>query len=220
MAREGFVVYHEWLQWLEPYGDAERGRLLTAMLTYSLTGEAPGLSGNERFMWPAIRDKIDRDKKTYEDTCEKNKRNAEQRYERMRAQPTASEELPNMPTKTKTETGTKTETETEKRETAHARGEYGWVKLTDRQYEKLLKDLGQEELDRCIRYVDESAQKNHNKNKWSDWNLVIRNCHRDGWGLTLQEHAQQKRQYTTAAQYKAPAQKKTAAELQDLIDKI
>ena len=62
-------------------------------------------------------------------------------------------------------------------------GEYGWVKLTDLQYQKLLQELGQAELDRCIRYVDESAQSTRNKNKWADWNLVIRKCHRNGWGL-------------------------------------
>ena len=39
MAREGFVVYHEILKWLDSYGDAERGRLFTAMLKYSMTGE-------------------------------------------------------------------------------------------------------------------------------------------------------------------------------------
>ena len=65
---------------------------------------------------------------------------------------------------------------------ARARGEYGWVKLSDEQYAKLVADIGQEETDRCIAYVDESAQGNHNKNKWSDWNLVVRKCHRDGWG--------------------------------------
>ena len=67
-------------------------------------------------------------------------------------------------------------------EKAHARGEYGWVKLTDTQYARLQKDLGQEELDRCIRYIDESAQGTHNKNKWSDWNLIVRKCSREGWG--------------------------------------
>lgn len=62
-------------------------------------------------------------------------------------------------------------------------GQYGWVKLTEEQYSKLLKDLGETELERCIAYVDESAQSNGNKNRWKDWNLVIRRCHRDGWGL-------------------------------------
>lgn len=64
---------------------------------------------------------------------------------------------------------------------AHKYGEYGWVKLTDKQYEKLLADLGEEELLRCITYIDESAQSTSNKNKWKDWNLVIRRCSKGGW---------------------------------------
>jgi hypothetical protein len=63
-----------------------------------------------------------------------------------------------------------------------ARGEYGWVKLSNEQMDKLDKDLGEAEAMACIRYVDESAQTTRNKNKWKDWNLVVRKCHREGWG--------------------------------------
>lgn len=62
-------------------------------------------------------------------------------------------------------------------------GRYGWVKLTDEEYSRLSNDLGETELKRCIAYVDESAQSTGNKNKWRDWNLVLRRCHRDRWGL-------------------------------------
>lgn len=61
--------------------------------------------------------------------------------------------------------------------------EYGWVRLTDDQYQKLVEDIGEANAKRCIAYVDESAQTSGNKNKWKDWNLVVRKCHRDGWGL-------------------------------------
>lgn len=62
-------------------------------------------------------------------------------------------------------------------------GQYGWVQLTDEEYSRLLNDLGETEVKRCITYIDESAQATGNKNKWRDWNLVVRRCHRDGWGL-------------------------------------
>lgn len=65
-------------------------------------------------------------------------------------------------------------------------GRYGWVKLTDSDYSRLLNDLGQAEVERCIAYIDESAQATGNKNRWRDWNLVIHRCHRDGWGLSQQ----------------------------------
>lgn len=61
-------------------------------------------------------------------------------------------------------------------------GTYGWVRLTDDEHAHLEHDLGAVELARCISYVDESAQGNGNKNRWKDWNLVIRRCSREGWG--------------------------------------
>jgi len=197
MAREGFVVYHEILKWMDSYDDAERGRLFTAMLKYSMTGEDPELRGNERFLWPAIKAKIDESKKSYENTCAKNKKNIKKRYDkvsddtavydRIPDDTTVYDRIPNIPTRTGTITGTGTITETGTiRERTHAHGEYGWVKLTDEQYQRLLTDLGQEELDRCIKYVDESAQSTGNRNKWKDWNLTVRKCHRDGWGRKKQ----------------------------------
>lgn len=69
-------------------------------------------------------------------------------------------------------------------------GQYGWVKLTATEYSRLLDDLGQAELDRCVRYIDESAQGNGNKNKWKDWNLVIRRCHREKWGCNMRTEVQ------------------------------
>ena len=62
-------------------------------------------------------------------------------------------------------------------------GTYGWIRLTDEEYARLLDELGEAELQRCIAYIDESAQSNGNKNKWKDWNLVIRRCSRDRWGV-------------------------------------
>ena len=62
-------------------------------------------------------------------------------------------------------------------------GVFGWVKLTDEEYSRLLNDLGEAEVKRCIAYVDEAAQTTGNKNKWRDWNLVLHKCNRDGWGL-------------------------------------
>lgn len=63
-------------------------------------------------------------------------------------------------------------------------GKYGWVKLSEEEYHRLLNDLGQAEVERCIAYIDESAQTTGNKNKWRDWNLVLRKCSRNSWGRT------------------------------------
>ena len=67
--------------------------------------------------------------------------------------------------------------------TRHKHGAHGWVRLTEEEYARLIDDLGEEELTRCIDYIDESAQSTGNKNRWKDWNLVIRRCSRDRWGI-------------------------------------
>ena len=54
-------VFVDYLDAIEPLGDAERGRLFTSLLTYARTGEVPQLGGNERFLFPMMRTQIDRD---------------------------------------------------------------------------------------------------------------------------------------------------------------
>lgn len=82
------------------------------------------------------------------------------------------------------ESDSKEGTELPKKKVRHKYGEYGWVLLTDDEYGRLLKEFGEAELNRCIQYIDESAQSNGNKNKWKDWNLIIRKCHRNKWGVS------------------------------------
>ncbi len=64
-----FNVYHSYLECLEPLCDAERGRLFTALLEYSISGTTHALRGNERFVFPFMRNQIDRDKAAYEEKC-------------------------------------------------------------------------------------------------------------------------------------------------------
>ena len=45
--------------YLSPLDDAERGRLLTAMMGYCFRHEEPDLTGNERYVWPVFRRMID-----------------------------------------------------------------------------------------------------------------------------------------------------------------
>jgi len=75
MAREYFAAYHSYLKAIEPLGEAARGRLFTACLNYSKTGALPKLKGSERFVWPSMRDQIDRDKKNYDARCALNRKN-------------------------------------------------------------------------------------------------------------------------------------------------
>ncbi len=80
MAIEYFCAYHSYLDSMEELNDTERGRLFTACLIYSKTGEAPQLRGNERFVFPTLKAQIDRDKATYDSRCKKNSDNVRKRW--------------------------------------------------------------------------------------------------------------------------------------------
>lgn len=69
----------------------------------------------------------------------------------------------------------------------HKFGTYGWVKLTDKQYETLCKDFNKDLIDRVITKLDEYMQSNGNKNKYKDCNLVIRKAIRENWFKVKEE---------------------------------
>lgn len=59
-------VFTDLIDQLEEYGDAERGRLFTAMLEYARSAKEPEFRGNERFIWKSLKASIDRDRDTYD----------------------------------------------------------------------------------------------------------------------------------------------------------
>ena len=60
-------------------------------------------------------------------------------------------------------------------------GEYKRIKLKDEEYEKLCKDYGKEKVDNQIKQLDEYVESNNNKNKYSNFNLVLRKSFRENW---------------------------------------
>ncbi len=65
--------------------------------------------------------------------------------------------------------------------TRHKFGIYGRVKLTTKQYEKLVEDFSKEIVDKKIEQLDEYVESNNNKNKYSNFNLVLRKAIRENW---------------------------------------
>lgn len=57
--KEYVKLWVSYESYFEPFSDVEVGRLVRAMIRYMSSGEEPSFSGNERFVWPAIRRDID-----------------------------------------------------------------------------------------------------------------------------------------------------------------
>lgn len=60
-------------------------------------------------------------------------------------------------------------------------GTYKRIKLTKDQYNKLIDDYGEDYINQIINRLDEYVESNNNKNKYSNYNLVIRKAIRDNW---------------------------------------
>lgn len=171
MAIEYFCCYHSYLEAMEPLTDAEKGRLFTAMLVYSKTGEVPQLSGNERFIFPMMRGQIDRDNQRYDAKRKKQAENA-----RMRWHDKAESESHGMPpdandAKEKEKAKAKTKAKEKARDRSpntprHRYGEYANVLLTDEELGKLQTEFPgdwEDRIERLSGYLAQSGKsyKNH-----------------------------------------------------------
>lgn len=115
MGIEYFCCYHSYLEVMEQLNDAEKGRLFTACLTYSKTGEVPQLSGNERFVFPTFKAQIDRDNAKYQEKCRKQSENIKKRwntseYQSIPTDTTVYHRIPPYTNDTKTKEKEKTKT--------------------------------------------------------------------------------------------------------------
>lgn len=60
-------------------------------------------------------------------------------------------------------------------------GTYKRIKLTDKEYEKLVKDYGRDFIKNQIELLDEYVEKNNNKYGYVNFNLVLRKSIRENW---------------------------------------
>jgi len=60
-------------------------------------------------------------------------------------------------------------------------GQYGRVKLTLDEYNKLINEFGKEYIWNIIKALDEYVESNNNKNKYTNFNLVIRKAIKEKW---------------------------------------
>ena len=66
MARPGIMLYFDILEPIRVLPDAEKGRLLVAMLEYGQSGTVPEFDGMLALAWGFVKPKLDRDGETYE----------------------------------------------------------------------------------------------------------------------------------------------------------
>lgn len=187
--RKVFFMYKDLVRKLDSLDDIDAGQLFKAILLY-VNGEDYSIESlMATVAFDFIREDLDRAEEYHRDICEKRREAINKRWEkhRLKQSNTKVSDVNTKDTKVIQTHTNDTEKEKEKEKEYISKdiyipfGQYGWVKLTESQHSKLVSDLGADEAESCITYVDEAAQSTGNKNKWKDWYLVVKRCHREGW---------------------------------------
>lgn len=172
--REYTALPYEYLEEMARLSDAEYGRLIRALQTYSITGQEPDLKGAEVNHWIRVRNRENRYQASFEEQdkakTDRATKAAQARWANAKnanACVSTSSNSKNAKTKTNTETKTKANTETKRDRahdapTRHRYGEYKNVLLSDLELEKLkseFPDDWQERIERLSGYIASSGKK-------------------------------------------------------------
>jgi hypothetical protein len=189
MERSQFTFYRSFWEAIKELPAKSKAEVICAICAYALEGEAPKLSGTSKAIFTLIKPTLDASARKAETgklggSKEKAKDKQSESKAEAEGKQNGREEEKEIEKENEGENECSPPIGDPPRSPKRKYGQYGWVRLTQEEYSRLKEDLGEAELNRCIEYVDESAQKSGNKNRWKDWKLVIRSCHRDGWGLS------------------------------------
>lgn len=206
MAKKGVIMYYDLLEQLQDFTDEQFGKITRAMIKYDRDGIEPQFNDIQiRLAFNILKPTIDRNKQEYQEKCDKNRENINKRWKKQ-----DTNEYDGIRTNTNytdidididkdkeidiniekdinkkeiyKEKVEQSPTHTQSfKEEKHKYGEYGWIKLTDTQYNKLCEDYSRDYIDFAIKKIDEYVQSNGNKNKYKDWNLVLRKAIRERW---------------------------------------
>ncbi len=72
--RSYIKIFYDFPEVTGELSDAERGRLIVAMVNYAATGEVPKMTGAEKYIFPAMKAQLDREASDYNASVENGKR--------------------------------------------------------------------------------------------------------------------------------------------------
>lgn len=92
--KNNFILYHEMYESIEKLPNAMVGEVIKSVFRYSIFGELPEYPdvSVERVLFIDFKKQIDINNKKYEETCERNKKNAEKRWEKKKEENQEQEE--------------------------------------------------------------------------------------------------------------------------------
>ena len=83
--QKGFIVYGDIKATLDELNDKQAADLFRGMVDYFVDGTEPNFNGILKFVFIPIRQQMDRDREKYDEKCERNRANANKRWNAMRS---------------------------------------------------------------------------------------------------------------------------------------
>ena len=111
--KKGFIVYDDIMEVVKRLTDEEAGQLLKGLLNYSISGQDPKFKGVLEFVFIPIKQQMDRDAEKYEAKCEKNRENANKRWQNANASDRKNRNANYADKDTDKDTDTKKDTDTD-----------------------------------------------------------------------------------------------------------
>lgn len=161
--KKSFVMYMSWGPLFQNMKAEEAGLLIQAIYEYQNSGNEPDRESSINPIFQMIKATIDEDSAKYNERSKKNRENVTKRYNRIRNDTTVNERtnLYYDATDTYSESDPDPDSDpdpkskkTKPKEPKEVYGESGNVKLTIREYEKLVSDYGTELTQKAIEYLD------------------------------------------------------------------
>lgn len=90
-------------------------------------------------------------------------------------------------------------------------GEFKRIKLTQDEYKRLVDEFGEQNIQDNIKSLDEYIEANNNKNKYHNWNLVLRKSIKENWFKQKPKQQEQTKQPLTVEQLAIETKKLIAA---------
>ena len=199
--KKSFIIYTSWKIWLDALTNEQKGQWLNWMMAYTndLNPEYPD-DDVVKMACLMTQETLKRDLKKYKNRCEKNLKNINKRWadykekiqsntiEYNRIPPNYDNDNDNDNDILKKECIEKkkngdvnTSPHTHKSKIKHHYGKFNRVMLTDDELSKLYQDFDKDYITQVIDLLDEYIESNNNKNKYRNYNLVIRKAIKERW---------------------------------------
>lgn len=180
----GFTFYRSYYECLDGIKQQDREEILYAILEFVFNDKEPEFDGFKKTIWTLIKPNLITSKNKSNNAQKKEEQNQIEIKLKSNENQTEIKQKHSPLDKDKDkeeDIDIDIYKDNNKKNINKKYGIYKRILLTDDEYSKLCLDFAKDIIDNQITLLDEYIQSNNNKNKYTDFNLVLRKSLKDNW---------------------------------------